>query len=335
MRPALTRIDALSGQYSCALVIRLTRTWRIRSGSTATAGSPSPTSSSSSWPFASVWLRIVRTASATSVAGSVGTGLIVSRPASLRARSSRSLRRRTRWRVLSRMISTVSACFGVRRSRSSISSSAKPCTEVSGLRSSCEAVSTNSSFIRSSRSRSPARLCSSSAISLKAVPSAAVSERPPICTRAPRSPAARRPDASTSSSRGLRIEEIRPLKSSAAPVSPAISPAPTSSAVSRVWPSISSAATRASPARPTIAARAAARFFAAREPVARGDLDLVGAGGGVLEVLALLEEAGDADHRQPGEHGEGDREADRQPVRQRRAQAPAASSCICLRGYGR
>ena len=51
------------------------------------------------------------------------------------------------------MISTVSACFELSRSRSSISSSAKPWTEVSGLRSSCEAVSTNSSFIRSSRAR--------------------------------------------------------------------------------------------------------------------------------------------------------------------------------------
>ena len=51
------------------------------------------------------------------------------------------------------MISTVSACFGLSRSRSSISSSANPCTEVSGLRSSCEAVSTNSSFIRSRRAR--------------------------------------------------------------------------------------------------------------------------------------------------------------------------------------
>ena len=81
------------------------------------------------------------------------TGLIVRRPASLRARSSRSLSSRTRWRQLSRMISTVSACFGVSVSRSSISSSAKPWTEVSGLRSSCEAVRTNSSFIRSSWSR--------------------------------------------------------------------------------------------------------------------------------------------------------------------------------------
>ena len=42
----------------------------------------------------------------------------------------------------------------------------------------------------------------------------AVSERPPTSTRALRSPAARRPAASTSSSSGRRIEAIRPLKSS-------------------------------------------------------------------------------------------------------------------------
>jgi hypothetical protein len=49
----------------------------------------------------------------------------------------------------------------------------------------------------------------------------------------------------------------------------------------------------------------------------------------------LLEEAGDPHHGQPGEHREGDREADRQPVCEGGTEAPPASSCICLLGYER
>ena len=52
----------------------------------------------------------------------------------------------------------------------------------------------------------------------------------------------------------------------------------------------------------------------------RGHLHLVGAGDRVLEVLALLDEAADADHRHRGEQGKGDREADPQPVGKRRAE---------------
>ena len=62
------------------------------------------------------------------------------------------------------------------------------------------------------------------------------------------------------------------------------------------------------------------RVLPCGEAVAGGDLHLVGAGGRVLEVLALLHEAADADHGEAGEHGEGDREADRQPVGERRAE---------------
>jgi hypothetical protein len=50
--------------------------------------------------------------------------------------------------------------------------------------------------------------------------------------------------------------------------------------------------------------------------------------------LALLQEARDTYDRKAGENREGDREADRQPVGQRWAEAKAASG-ICLRGYGR
>ena len=60
---------------------------------------------------------------------------------------------------------------------------------------------------------------------------------------------------------------------------------------------------------------------ALRQPHPRGHLHLVGAGDRVLEVLALLDEAADADHRHRREHGEADREADPQPVGKRWAQA--------------
>ena len=231
---AVTSIDAPSGEYSCALVSKFTSTWRIRSASTSIRGRPGSIWALSVWLELSVWARMVRTASSTSGATSVGAGVTARRPASLRARSSRSLSRRTRWRQLSRMTATVSTCFGVSESRSSISSSAKPWTEVRGLRSSCEAVRTNSSLSRSSWSRWLASCSSSSAISLKAAPRVAVSDSPPTSTRALRSPAARRPAASTSSSSGRRIEAIRPLNSSRAPVRPAINPAATRIAVSRV-----------------------------------------------------------------------------------------------------
>jgi hypothetical protein len=141
-------------------------------------------------------------------------------------------------------------------------------------------------------------------------PRAAVSERPPTFTLASRSPAASLPLASTRSSSGRRIEAIRPLKRSAAPVSPAISPAPTRSAVSRVSPEMSTRGLG---------------MVARHEPAPGFDLPLVGAGGRVLVVLALLEEAGDADHRQAGEDREGDREADRQPVRERGAHPKASA----------
>ena len=271
-------------------------------------------SSVSDWFPASVWARIVRTTSSTSGATSVGCGWIARRPTSERARSSRLFSSRTRWRQLSRMISTVSACCGVSESRSSISSSAKPWTEVSGLRSSCEAVRTNSSLRRSSSSRLLSSCSSSSAISLKAAPRVAVSESPPTSTRALRSPEARRPAAATSCSSGRRIEEIRPLKRSSAPVRPAISPAATSRAVSRVSPEISSCSSLA--ALDLLADRRFRRLAA----TALGDFDprfhlhLVGAGDRVLEVLPLLDEAADADHRHRGEHGEADREPDPQPV---------------------
>jgi len=66
-----------------------------------------------------------------------------------------------------------------------------------------------------------------------------------------------------------------------------------------------------------------------REPVAGRDLVLVGAGSGILEVLALVDEAGDADHGEARDQGKCDREADRQPVGQRMAQ-PEAPPRICL-----
>lgn len=48
--------------------------------------------------------------------------------------------------------------------------------------------------------------------------------------------------------------------------------------------------------------------------VASLDLALVGARGRVLEVLTLLQEAGDADYGEAGQYRKGDREANRQPV---------------------
>ncbi len=50
------------------------------------------------------------------------------------------------------------------------------------------------------------------------------------------------------------------------------------------------------------------------ELVAGGDLRLVGAGRRVLEVLALLQGLRHTDHREPGERGKGNREADLQPA---------------------
>src|SRR5260221_3959150 len=257
---AVTSMDARSGEYSWALVSRFTSIWRIRSASTSTRGRPGSIRSVSVCPAASVCARIVVTASSTRGAASVGFGVSARRPASLRARSSRSLRRRTRWRQLSRMISTVSTCLGVSVSRSSISSSAKPRTEVRGLRSSCEVMRTNSSLSRSSRSRWLASCSSSSAISLKAAPRAAVSDSPPTSTRALRSPAASRPDPSTSSSSGRRIEAIRPLNSSRAPGRPAINPAATSRAVSRVSEEIWSRSSLRRRAWVTTVERAALEF---------------------------------------------------------------------------
>ena len=67
---------------------------------------------------------------------------------------------------------------------------------------------------------------------------------------------------------------------------------------------------------------------------ARLDLELVGAGGGVLEVLPLLDESRHPDHGEAGQDCKRDREADRQPVSQRRTES-WASSGICFGADGR
>ena len=77
--------------------------------------------------------------------------------------------------------------------------------------------------------------------------------------------------------------------------------------------------------------RPAAAAFGEFDP--RLHLHLVGAFDRVLVVLALGDEAADADHGHRREHGEGDREADPEAVGKRRTQA-AAPAGICLRGYG-
>ena len=155
-------------------------------------------------------------------------------PASLRARSSRSLIIFWSWAELSAITSAASYCRAFSDCRCAVSISAKPFTTVTGVRSSCETVSTKSSFIRSTRSRSLASRSRELAISLKALPSVAISTGPPTSTRVLRSPPASRRAPSTSRPSGARIELISPEKRiSAASRAPA-RPAATSRVVLRV-----------------------------------------------------------------------------------------------------
>ena len=150
---ATTVIVPPSSVYRCAFEIRLTSTWRTRTGSASALGRPGGRSRTSLWSLASTRGPISVATSSISPARSNRRAWISIRPASSRATSSRSFTSSTRRSVLWSTTSTNS------RSRSPSacdrpSSSTNPLIEVSGLRSSCEAVATKSLFIRSRRARS-------------------------------------------------------------------------------------------------------------------------------------------------------------------------------------
>ncbi len=224
------------------------------------------------------------------------------------------------------MTSTVSAWRGVSESRSSISSSAKPWTEVSGLRSSWEAVRTNSSLSRSS-SFAPALLLlellghlvegGAEGRGLRQAadldPGAAVAggEPPGGVDQLLERPPHRGDQAAEEEQRAGQAgeqpggDEQRRVAGVAGDF-------------------VLQFGRDARSVRSTDRARCLAAG-AAGDPFPRHHLHLVGAGDRVLEVLALLDEAADADHRHRGEHGKADREPDPQPVGERRAQPSIGS----------
>src|SRR5262245_10956468 len=210
--PAVSRTLAPSGAYSLALVSRFESTCPIRSGSACTSGRSFSTLTVSLCFFSSNSGRIWRPMRWASGRTGVGSGSTWSLPASLRARSSRSLIIFCSCPALSAMISAASSWREFRVFGCAVSISAKPLTTVTGVRSSCETVSTKSSFIRSTRSRSRASRSSALAISLNACPRVAISTGPPTSTRVFRSPPASRRAPSTSLASGARMELIRPEK---------------------------------------------------------------------------------------------------------------------------
>ena len=223
------------------------------------------------------------------------------------------------------MISTVSACCGVSESRSSISSSAKPWTEVSGLRSSCEAVRTNSSLRRSS-SVAPALL----QLELLGHLVEGGAEGRRLGEAADLDPGAA-VAGGEAAGRGDQLLERAPHRGDQAAEEEQragqAGDQPGGDEQGGVAGVAGDLVAQFARRRPS--AGRPSRAPPGRRCPGRSDprlhLHLVGAGDRVLEVLALLDEAADADHRHRGEHGEADREPDPQPVGERRAQPSIGS----------
>ena len=150
------------------------------------------------WSFSRTRFNIAR--------ASIARRLISTRSASIRATSSRSLTSSVRRSVDFSTMSTNSRCRADIPSGERCSSSTKPLIDVRGLRSSCEAVATNSLLARSSRARSVVSrtvhtIAGGSSGSLAAVTARL---RPPCSTIISADSAA------SSGGRGLSSESTRP-----------------------------------------------------------------------------------------------------------------------------
>ncbi len=148
-----TAICPRGGVYKWAFVIRFVAIWRRRAGSASAGGRSRGSCSSNSCALSAMRGSIRVATSRTASTTSVDRRWISNCPASMRATSSRSFTRSTSRFVESRITSTNSRCFASSPSDRDRSST-NPLIDVSGLRSSCEAVATNSDFSRSSRARS-------------------------------------------------------------------------------------------------------------------------------------------------------------------------------------
>ncbi len=171
--------------------------WRRRTGSASTMHGWAGRSSRSSTPLASAFTLCSAATEATRGTRSIVCATRVSRLASTLARSSTSLTTASRWRALSWMVVAHSRCSG--SSSSMLSSSAKPITPLSGVRSSCDMLARNSLFMRLACSavwRASSRLrierCTVSAMRLKARASSASSSPPAAARRWSRSPCSKR-----------------------------------------------------------------------------------------------------------------------------------------------
>ena len=140
------------GEYLIAFEIRFVKTRSSASGSASTTGSDGSHSVVMRW-VALPWRKMSTVAS---IAGSIFRGTrqsAGSSPRSIRERSSRSLTIRPRRRASRRMTSASRVTSsGGRRLTARIS--LNPCSAVSGVRSSCDAMATNADFARSSSSSS-------------------------------------------------------------------------------------------------------------------------------------------------------------------------------------
>src|SRR5919106_6026490 len=105
---AARRTWAPSCAYLFALLSRLASTWPIRSESASTSGMSFSTLTVSPWSFSSKWGRICRPIRCASLRTGVGSGSMRSLPASLRARSRRSLIMFWSWLALSAITSAAS-----------------------------------------------------------------------------------------------------------------------------------------------------------------------------------------------------------------------------------
>ena len=132
---------------------RFVAIWRTRAGSASAGGRSRGSCRSSSCDLSAIRGSISVATSRTASTTSVGRRWISNCPASMRATSSRSLTRSTSRFVERRITSRNSRCFSSSPSERD-KSSTKPLIDVSGLRSSCDAVATNSDLSRSSRARS-------------------------------------------------------------------------------------------------------------------------------------------------------------------------------------
>ncbi len=204
--------------YMCAFVSRFVTICRTRAGSASAGGRGSEISTTRRWPFSSTRGCMSAATSSTVVRRSQLRGEISNWPDSIRATSSRSLTRSTSRSVDCSAIWMNSCWRDVRFSFSvDCSSSMKPLIEVSGLRSSCDAVATKSLLACSRRARSvmsrsvhttpPSGPASRAAVTASATPSCwtvtspvsaassagsglwALCARSPVCSRATSSPA--------------------------------------------------------------------------------------------------------------------------------------------------